>query len=83
MRVTEQEQMHNLKKKVIGVTSDVLSLPAKYRALRSKTQADKDVSALKLARSYDKAPSYEDGTITRAGMARSLAQDVRDRLKGK
>lgn len=76
--------LNKLKQKVIGVTSDVISSPARLKALRSKQQADKDVATLKLARSYDKAPQYDnEGNITRAGMARSLANDVRSRLTGK
>ncbi len=73
----------NIKKGVINTTANVLSAPAKLQALRSKQQADSDVSTLKRARSYKGAPSMTDSGITDAGKARSLAQDVRDRLTGK
>lgn len=72
-----------LKKKVIGVTSDIISAPARYKAYKSGVQANKDVALLKRARAYDNAPSYTESGVTEAGMARSLAQDVKDRLTGK
>lgn len=76
--------LNNIKSTVIGGVSDVLSAPARMKALRSKQQADSDVSALKTARSYKNAPTMDkSGTPTRAGMAQSLASDVRTRLTGK
>lgn len=45
-------------------------------------RANKDVKILKTARAYDNAPNRNnDGSISDAGMARSLANDVRDRRK--
>jgi len=70
-----------VKKKVIDVASDVMSAPAQIKAARSKSRADSYTKALKLARSYDKAPSYDEKGVTDAGMARSLAEDVRDKIK--
>ena len=61
-------------------TANLISAPAQIRAKRAMKQADKDVATIKRARSYDRAPSYDDKGITNAGMARSLAQDVKDRV---
>ncbi len=73
-----------IKKAVINATANVISAPAQIKAMRSKMQADKDVDTLKRARSYDDAPGRnEDGSVSDAGMARSMAMDVKDRLKKK
>lgn len=73
-----------LKKKVIGVTSDILSAPARMKANRVIKQADSDVKILKEARAYDNAPNFnDDGSVTDAFKVRSLASDVKDRLKKK
>lgn len=43
-------------------------------------KANSDVKKLKLARSYDNAPNRNnDGSISDAGMARSLANEVKER----
>ena len=76
--------LKTIKQGVIGATSDVLSAPAKLKAIRSKQQADSDVSTLKTARSYKSAPSMSsNGMPTDAFKARSLAFDVKDRLASK
>lgn len=66
---------------------DIVDVPLQvkqYKARTAKKQADSDVAIIKRARSYDKAPGQNnDGSISEAGMARSLAQDVKDRLKKK
>ena len=68
-------------KKVVGVTSDVMSAPAKMKAGMSKMQADRDVDTMKRARAYDNAPDEaNDGD---AGRTRFMAQEVKDRLKKK
>lgn len=73
-----------VKKAVINATADVISAPAQIGAARAKAQGDSDVKTLKTARAYDNAPGMEeDGTVTPAGMARSMAQDVKDRIKPK
>lgn len=68
-----------LKNKVIGITSDVLSAPARYKAYKADKQATKDVALLKKARSYDNAP--DEANNGEAGMVRSLARDVKDKYK--
>lgn len=73
--------LNNIKRGVINATADVLSAPAKMRALRAKQQADSDVSILKTARAYKNAPNQANGG--QAGMARSLASDIKDRLAKK
>lgn len=67
-----------LKKKVVGVASDVISAPARYKAYKSGVQATKDVALLKRARGYDNAPDEANGGD--AGRVRSLALDVKDRV---
>jgi hypothetical protein len=74
-------QTKALKSKIIGGVANALSAPSQIKAKLSKSQADSDVKTIKQARAYDKAPDNADGG--RAGMARSLAQDVKDRLTGK
>lgn len=65
-------------------TANIISAPAQIRAKRSMRQADSDVATLKRARSYDNAPNHNnDGTLSDAFKARSLAQDVKDRLNKK
>lgn len=76
--------LKTIKQGVIGATSDILSAPAKLKAIRSKQQADSDISTLKTARSYKGAPGMDmNGNPTDAFKARSLAQDVSDRLTAK
>ena len=54
------------------------------KANRAKNQADKDVAAIKLARSYDNAPNRnEDGSVSDAFKARAMADEVRDRISSK
>lgn len=68
-------------KKVVDVASDVMSAPAKMKANRTMRQASSDVSVLKRARAYDKAPDEaNDGD---AGRTRFMAGVVKDRLTKK
>ncbi len=67
-----------LKNKIVGVASDAISAPARYKAFKSGVQANSDVSTLKRARAYDNAPDIANGGD--AGRTRFMAQTVRDRL---
>jgi len=72
------------KEKIIDVTSDVLSAPARLKARKTMRQADSDVKILKEARAYDNAPNFnDDGSVTDAFKVRSLARGVKDRLNKK
>lgn len=73
--------INSIKSGIVGATSDLLSAPARLKALRSKQQADSDVATIKRARSYKNAPGIDaKGNPTDAGMARSLASDVKSRV---
>lgn len=66
---------------------DMVDVPlqvANFKARKSMKQADSDVATIKRARSYDNAPNFNnDGSVSDAFKARSLAQDVKDRLNKK
>ena len=64
--------------KAIDKLSDVFSAYPRFKAWKAGKQADSDVSVLKRARAYDKAPNEANGGD--AGRTRFMAQEVRDRL---
>jgi len=71
-------------KTVINATANLISAPAQIKAAMAQSQANSDVATIKRARSYDNAPNFNnDGTVSDAFKARSLANDVTDRLKAK
>lgn len=72
--------LQNAKKKVIGVTSDVLSAPARaYHGAKAK-RADRDTAILKAARAGKGAPQFDSkGKPTTAFMYQTLADEVRAR----
>lgn len=77
-----KNKISGAKKKVIAVASDVLSAPARAYYGAKSSQAKQDYSALKRARSYDNAPSFDAlGNPSDALKARTAADDVRMRRK--
>lgn len=79
-----KSKISGVKKKVIGVTSDVLSAPARaYYGAKSR-QSTRDYNTLKRARAYDDAPSFDRlGRPSDALKARTAADEVRMRLTKK
>lgn len=69
----------NVKKKVVGVASDVLSAPARAYYGAKGRQADRDTAILKLARNGKGAPQFSGGKPTTAFMAQTMADEVRSR----
>lgn len=66
-----------LGKKVVDVTSDVLSAPKRAYLGVQTAKNNADTKVLKSARAYNNAPDWnEDGTPTDAFKTRSLAKDI-------
>lgn len=79
-----KESAKKAKAKTVDVVSDVMVAPARMQLKRTMKQSDKDVKALKTARAYDDAPSFDSkGMPTDAMKARSAADEVRMRLTKK
>lgn len=68
----------NVTDKVGAGIGTVMSIPSKYKGWKAET----DLNAIKTARSYDKAPSFETGKgITDAGKAKFMANVIKEERK--
>jgi hypothetical protein len=73
-----------IKNTIIDKTSDVLSAPTRAYYGAKSAQSGRDADALKLARGYKGAPSFDSsGAPSDALKARTAADEVRSRLTGK
>lgn len=64
--------------KVVDVVSDALSAPARLRSAAIQKKSGQDAVRIKEARAYDNAPNIENGAVTDAFKARSLATQAKE-----
>lgn len=78
--------MKKLKKKIIDVTSDILSAPAVFKHKRRFEKAQADTNILNEAKQYEgmDVPTYgSDGKHTRPFMVKVMAKGIKFDLKNK
>jgi len=89
-RVKNKEQakqylngMKNIKDKVVDITSDVISLPARLKSKNMIKQSNKDIAIIKKARLYKDVPDfdYKGNPQKEAINARINLDEVKRRLK--
>jgi hypothetical protein len=74
--------LRKFKDKAVDVTSDVISAPSRMKSNMKIRKAESDTKILQEAKKYDNAPDFDgNGGVTDAFKARSLASDVRRKLK--
>lgn len=69
---------------VKNIAGNIMSAPSQIRSALSRRQSAKDTIRLKEARKFKGMPDFnEDGSVTEGFKARSLADEVKERLKPK
>jgi hypothetical protein len=70
------------KKKATDVTGTIIASPKIIKSKMSIKKGAKDLKTIERARAYDNAPNFNSkGKPTDAYKARSLAKDVKDRVR--